>query len=219
MASIFFEFSSMSPRLRSFRNPLSYFRGTRTVHVLVIRVICLELLFAVSDAACAFQPVALSSTNSASVVTNAATRLHQILDEEWQRALKENPTQASGLGDRRYSKLWPDISLTAVRLVVDTGMHSLKWTRQEAIDFFAGNTAKSMLDIENEIDRYIAWPGQALAYKIGELKIQELRSRCERELGSRFDVREFHDIVLKNGAVPLDVLDELVTAWIAAKKQ
>ncbi|MEJ7590007.1 MAG: DUF885 domain-containing protein [Planctomycetaceae bacterium] len=106
----------------------------------------------------------------------------------------------------------------AVRLVVDTGMHCLKWSRQEAIDFFADNTAKSMLDIENEIDRYIAWPGQALAYKIGELKIQELRRRCEQELGDRFDVREFHDVVLKNGAVPLDVLDELVTAWIAAKK-
>ena len=107
----------------------------------------------------------------------------------------------------------------AVRLVVDTGMHSLKWKREEAIDFFADNTPKSMLDIENEIDRYIAWPGQALAYKIGELKIQELRSRCERDLGSRFDVREFHDVVLKNGAVPLDVLDDLVTAWIAATKQ
>lgn len=106
----------------------------------------------------------------------------------------------------------------AVRLVVDTGMHSLKWSRQEAIDLFASNTAKSMLDIENEIDRYIAWPGQALAYKIGELKIQELRRRCERELGSHFNVREFHDVVLKNGAVPLDVLDELVTAWITANK-
>ena len=106
----------------------------------------------------------------------------------------------------------------AVRLVVDTGMHSLKWSRQEAIDYFAGNTAKSMLDIENEIDRYIAWPGQALAYKIGELKIQELRGRCELELGSRFDVREFHDVVLKNGAVPLDVLAEMVTAWIVANK-
>ena len=107
----------------------------------------------------------------------------------------------------------------AVRLVVDTGMHSLKWSRQEAIDFFANNSSKSMLDIENEIDRYISWPGQALAYKIGELKIRELRSRSEQELGPNFDVREFHDVILRNGAVPLEVLDELVSEWIAAGRQ
>lgn len=107
----------------------------------------------------------------------------------------------------------------AVRLVVDTGMHSLKWTRQEAIDFFAGNTAKSMLDIENEVDRYIAWPGQALAYTIGELKIQELRSRSEECLAADFDVREFHDVVLRNGALPLDILDELVSEWIREKQR
>ena len=102
----------------------------------------------------------------------------------------------------------------AVRLVVDTGMHSLKWNRQQAIDFFAANTAKSLLDIENEIDRYIVWPGQALAYKIGELRIRELRSLAEQQLGNRFDIREFHDVILRNGAVPLDVLEEQVRAWI-----
>jgi uncharacterized protein (DUF885 family) len=106
----------------------------------------------------------------------------------------------------------------AVRLVVDTGMHSLKWSRADAIDYFASNTAKSMLDIENEIDRYIVWPGQALAYKIGELRIMELRSRCERELGSQFDIREFHDVILKSSTVPLDILDELVSAWLAEKQ-
>ena len=102
----------------------------------------------------------------------------------------------------------------AVRLVVDTGMHHLRWTRQEAIDFFKANTSKSILDIENEVDRYIAWPGQALAYKIGELKIRELRARSEERLGDEFDVRDFHSVVLKNGAVPLDVLEEQVDSWL-----
>ena len=106
----------------------------------------------------------------------------------------------------------------AVRLVVDTGIHSFQWTRQQAIDYFVANTAKTMLDIENEVDRYITWPGQALAYKIGELKIQELRARAQRELGEKFDVRAFHDVVLSSGAVTLDVLESNVDAWIAAVK-
>lgn len=105
----------------------------------------------------------------------------------------------------------------AVRLVVDTGMHSLKWSRQQAIDYFAANTAKTLLDIENEIDRYIAWPGQALAYKIGELKIRELRARAEQQLGAEFDIQEFHDVVLRNGAVPLAVLEEQVMAWLQTR--
>lgn len=106
----------------------------------------------------------------------------------------------------------------AVRLVVDTGMHELRWSRKEAIDFFAANTAKSLLDIENEIDRYIAWPGQALAYKIGELKIRELRARAEKQLGTKFEVKDFHEVVLKNGAVPLGVLEEQVDAWLATEE-
>jgi uncharacterized protein (DUF885 family) len=95
----------------------------------------------------------------------------------------------------------------AVRLVVDTGLHSMGWTRQQAIDFFAANAAKTLQDITVEVDRYIVWPGQALGYKMGQLKIRELRAETERRLGSKFSLRTFHDVVLGQGAVPLDVLE------------
>jgi len=103
----------------------------------------------------------------------------------------------------------------AVRLVVDTGMHYKGWTRQQAIDFFKDNAAKTELDIINEIDRYIGWPGQALAYKIGQLKMLELRSRAEQALGDDFDIREFHDAMLGGGALPLEVLETRMHRWLA----
>ena len=106
----------------------------------------------------------------------------------------------------------------AVRLVVDTGMHSMAWTREQAIQFFKDNTGKTDQDITVEVDRYIVWPGQALAYKLGQLKIRELRTEAEKKLGAKFDVRRFHDAVLENGAVPLSVLEGRVHQWLAAEK-
>jgi uncharacterized protein (DUF885 family) len=104
----------------------------------------------------------------------------------------------------------------AVRLVVDTGMHTMGWTREQAIQFFKDNTGKTDQDITVEVDRYIVWPGQALAYKIGQLKIRELRSVAEKKQGSRFEVRNFHDAVLENGALPLSVLEPRVKQWMDA---
>jgi uncharacterized protein (DUF885 family) len=106
----------------------------------------------------------------------------------------------------------------ACRLVVDTGIHTKGWTRQQAIDYLASHTALALHEVETETDRYISWPGQALAYKIGELKIRELRAKAEKELGTKFDIREFHDAVLLNGSVPLPVLEEAVNRYIAEAK-
>src|SRR5438034_8050111 len=103
----------------------------------------------------------------------------------------------------------------AVRLVVDTGLHSMDWTRDQAIEFFRANAAKTDQDIIVEVDRYIVWPAQALGYKMGQLKIRELRTSAERRLGPRFDIRRFHDLILGQGAVPLDVLERTVDAWVA----
>lgn len=107
----------------------------------------------------------------------------------------------------------------ACRLVVDTGLHSRGWSRQQAIDFMAESSGLSMNNIVSEVDRYIAWPGQALAYKTGELKIRELRARAEQKLGKKFDVRRFHDKVLENGALPLSILENIVDAWIEEERR
>ena len=106
----------------------------------------------------------------------------------------------------------------AIRLVVDTGIHAKGWSRQRAIDFFKANAGKTEHDITVEVDRYIVWPGQALAYKLGELKLKELRSRATAELGDKFDIRSFHDEIVWNGALPLSILDRQINNWIAAEQ-
>jgi len=107
----------------------------------------------------------------------------------------------------------------AIRLVLDTGMHALGWSRQQSIDYFKANAGKSEHDIIVEVDRYIVWPGQALAYKIGELKIKELRANAEKELGDKFDIRDFHDELLGAGALPLNILETRMKNWAARVKE
>ena len=108
--------------------------------------------------------------------------------------------------------------LRAVRLVVDTGIHSKRWTREQAIAYMMQQTGMPETEVTTEIERYFVNPGQALAYKVGMLKILELRERAKTTLGARFDIREFHDAVLANGAMPLAVLERVVDAYIASKK-
>jgi uncharacterized protein (DUF885 family) len=122
----------------------------------------------------------------------------------------ETPYQDFG---RLVYEMW-----RACRLVVDPGMHYFDWTRQEAFDFMAENTALSLHEVNTEIDRYIGWPGQAVSYKIGELKMKELRRRAEEKLGTDFDIRAFHDFVLSHGAVPLRTLERLFEAWLDGEK-
>jgi uncharacterized protein (DUF885 family) len=117
-----------------------------------------------------------------------------------------------------YGRLEADI-WRAIRLVVDTGVHSQHWTRQQMVDYFHEHSAIDETNIQAEVDRYIAWPGQALGYKMGQLKLLELRDRAKTALGPKFDIRAFHDEVLDSGALPLDVMDHRVDAWIAAQKK
>ena len=107
----------------------------------------------------------------------------------------------------------------ALRLVVDTGIHAFGWDRQKAIQFMLRNSALSRKNIENEVDRYISWPGQAVAYKTGEMRIRELRKKAEAVLKNRFDIRLFHDAVLENGAIPLELLGLQIELWLKNQKE
>ena len=104
----------------------------------------------------------------------------------------------------------------ACRLVVDTGMHAFGWSREEAVKYMAENTALSLHEVNTEIDRYISWPGQALAYKVGELKIRELRQKAEEALGDSFDIRAFHEVILANGTLTLPMLESEINDFIAS---
>ena len=115
---------------------------------------------------------------------------------------------------RLQNEMW-----RAVRWVVDTGVHSQHWTRQQMVDYFHEHTAMDDENINTEVDRYIAWPAQALSYKMGQMKILELRERAQKELGPKFDLRAFHDAVLDSGPLPLDVLETKITEWIAERKR
>ena len=106
----------------------------------------------------------------------------------------------------------------AIRLVVDTGIHAKRWTREEAIQYLKDNTPNPDGDIEKAIERYIVYPGQATAYMIGQLRIRELRANAARQLGPQFDVRKFHDVVLRSGPVPLAVLERRVNEWVVSLK-
>jgi uncharacterized protein (DUF885 family) len=109
--------------------------------------------------------------------------------------------------------------LRAMRLVVDTGIHSKGWTRDQSIKYMLANSSMGQTDAQNEVERYIAIPSQALAYKIGALTIQRLRAKAQKELGKKFDIREFHAQVLMTGALPMAILERKIDTWIAAKKK
>jgi uncharacterized protein (DUF885 family) len=117
-----------------------------------------------------------------------------------------------------YGRLEADI-WRAIRLVVDTGVHSQHWTRQQMVDYFHEHSSIDEPNVQAEVDRYIAWPGQALGYKMGQLKFLELRQKAQQALGPKFDIRQFHDVVLDSGALPMDMLEKQVDAWIASKQK
>jgi uncharacterized protein (DUF885 family) len=117
-----------------------------------------------------------------------------------------------------YGRL-SDEMLRAMRLVVDTGLHTKGWSREKAIQYMVDNSSMARTDVEAEVERYIANPGQALGYKIGQIRIREMRNKAEKALGSRFDIKEFHSQVLSDGALPMDILEKKIDRWIESKQK
>jgi uncharacterized protein (DUF885 family) len=138
--------------------------------------------------------------------------------EGWALYAERLAAEVGGYKDRysRYGRLESEM-VRAIRLVVDTGLHEKRWPREQVVQFFHDHSTLAETTVQAETDRYIARPGQALAYKVGELRILELRRRAERQLGPAFDIRAFHDLVLGSGSLPLDVLEARVDAWISAE--
>jgi uncharacterized protein (DUF885 family) len=136
--------------------------------------------------------------------------------EGWALYAEKLARESGAYADDPYSELGClDAELfRAVRLVVDTGIHAMRWTRQQAIDYMAQHTAQAPETIVSEIERYIVMPGQACAYKIGELKLLELRQKARQALGDKFDLRQFHNVLLKNGSMPLSLLEQVVEGYI-----
>ncbi len=138
--------------------------------------------------------------------------LSRMLSDEWEYTLRtQDPYSDYG---RLQNEMW-----RAVRWVVDTGVHAKHWSRQQMVDFFREHTAMDVQNIETEVDRYIAWPAQALSYKMGQVKILELRAKAQKELGTKFDIRAFHDAVLDQGPLPMDVLEQKINQWIASQNR
>ena len=161
------------------------------------------------------------SANPITSITPSAEDLYYTANTEGWALYSERLGKEIGYNRDPYSdygRLEDDI-WRGIRLVVDTGAHSQHWTRQQMVDYFHAHSAIDDTNVQAEVDRYIAWPGQALGYKMGQLKILELRARAQKALGSKFDLKAFHDQVVDSGALPLDVLDERMNVWIAQQQK
>jgi uncharacterized protein (DUF885 family) len=179
------------------------------------------LLIAMSAAGHAVaQPPSLEKTSSQA----RAQALNVLFKDYWEDHLRQSPEVATALGDKRYNDRWSDLSRVETERSLRRNREYVKRLRAlgtaelQVVDYFHEHSSVDETNVQRETDRYIAWPGQALGYKVGQLKLLELRQRAESQLGAKFDIWKFHDLILDSGALPLDVLDTHVTDWIASQK-